>query len=218
MASQAFNQVVLAAGYVSEEKLELAVSKINRSMDAKLTLSSARAKANAALNPLGMDLAEVRDDFREGKRHFVVVMHDSIPLFLNKTIVSSVVGVQIKKMLAEMFKDHSCRGIREEDLAPSVFPDKNEIISQYLGEKRFERLESNILIGTRLLYEIEDYLKEQFEGKTLFRCMGCEEWFLHGTLCSNRECTARLHRRCYDAYFSSKSLPPGTCPLCSSHL
>lgn len=217
MASQAFNQAVLAAGYVSEQKLESFLSHINQNLNTKLTLSSALSKANAALNPLGMCLVEVRDDFLEGEKHFVVVVHDPIPQFLNKNIVSSVVGVQIKRMLAKMFSDHKCRGFSEKELESSVFPDKNEIIANYLEEKRFVRLEDNIFIGSRLLYEIEDYLKEEF-ANTLFPCLGCEEWFLYGSLCSNWDCTARLHRRCYDAYFSSKGLPRGICPLCSSLL
>lgn len=222
-----FLQLVLAAKYVSESSLLSQINHLNTKLspEERRSIDDVVIYANYVLEAVEMELKLIRDDFANDENYYCVVEHvgDDSDL-INKLLLSKPQCAQLKDMLDVMFTDSNLAGMDVAGLSVSAFSGKDFIVSEMIQRGFFIKLppeyegQLRVIISMQLLAQMESYLDERYGNKTLFRCLGCEKWLLHGKLCSTPDCGARLHERCYDAYFRLHEKPPGTCPKCGGTL
>lgn len=216
-----FLQYILSVSSVTELQLRAQFAEINAKLPptCQRSLAQVTREAERVLLPIGIEFRRFRDlNFSDGEYGYTLVANEPLSESLNKAVMSPTHAAQLKEMVDLMFQDSRCEGLSVRSLPIAKFPAKHEIVERMLAASKFVSLDSGrLFVSTGFATEIAEYLK-QFLNKTLFPCAGCSEWLLHGRLCSDPNCTFRLHKQCYQLYFTSKGLPEGKCPECGSNI
>lgn len=170
------------------------------------------------LKPLDLELKKCRSE-ENGEFIYVLVSLDE-QLNGNADFAAlDQTGYAFYHALDAVFANDRCEGATESEIRQISNASKQNAnaIDYLFANKWIERDRGRVFATVRTLYNHKAYITNTY-GRTgtfkIHECLGCKEFLLKGTLCTNLSCPARLHEHCYDSYFKKKRLEPGKCPLC----
>lgn len=216
MVDHVILQTILSDGQIAEDKL------LERygALCSKFEVSPAHdfdeqlVHINVTLDHVGFGLRKLRNEFENGDWWFYLVNREG------GSSLSSRVALYLKEVIKAFFDSDHDQGLPLAALPRNVFDKTNssEYVKMLCVQGWLISKGDRIYVSPRTLLELEPWIKENFEGDTLFKCSGCGQWLIKGRHCANKQCKVRLHDHCFEAFFELGGRQEGTCPECGDRL
>lgn len=213
---QVILQTIMSEGQIAESKL----SERYRKLCSKYNIASPPdfeeeiVHINVILDQIGFNFRKLRNELENGEWWYFLVNREG------GSSLSNQAALYLKDVIRTIFATGRGEGLPL-DVAPRNLYDKvnnQEYIRMLCVQGWLVSKDDRIFVSPRSMLELEPWIQENFEGQTLFKCIGCGQWLMKGRCCMNSECNARLHDHCYDAYFELRNGEQGICPKCGDRI